>query len=120
MNVLKLKLKTQKLSTLDNLSDVNITKAFKLIKPTTPVLLIGQLTSSKHNKSLMTWNESTSILSATIPNPVFTIFRSTIEYGAVGAHELSAYQHAKKVSVLIKQILQGEPVSNIMPIKKQS
>ncbi len=103
---------------IDDLNDNNILEELKGVDPKVPILLIGQLISSKYKNALMGWNEGTTALSRVVDNPIFTIASTTLDYGAVGVHELHGSQHAQQTSVLIKKILQGTPASDIEPIKK--
>ncbi len=106
----------KKIHIIDDLRDNNIAEAFKGIAENVPILLIGQLVSPNHNNALLSWNGGVEEVSKWLKNPVFTIAVTTLEYGAVGAHELHGSQHAKKASGLIKQILQGTSADDIKPI----
>lgn len=102
---------------IDDLEDDDIVERLGGVDSKVPILLIGQLISVKHNHALLSWNKGTVILSQLLDNPIFTIAITTLEHGAVGAHELHGSHHAQRASVLIKQVLQGRSVNEIEPIR---
>lgn len=100
----------------EDLRDDEVIKSFSEVDSHVPVFLIGQLVASERNNALISWNGGVELLYKWIPNPLFTIAITTIDHGAVGAHELSGVEHAKQASGLINRILHGDPVDNIEPI----
>lgn len=101
---------------VDDLKDDQIPVFFENVDPKTPILLIGQLISSKYRSALLNWNDGSKEISSWVKNPIFTIAITTLNHGATGAYELSGVKHAQVAAMLVKRVLNGETTASIKPI----
>lgn len=106
----------QKIHIIDDLKDNEIIEVFNKFNSDIPIFLIGQLSSPDEHNRLLSWNQGVEKISKLVHNPIYSIAITTLEYGAVGADNLDARQHALRTAVLVKKILAGIPVNEIKPI----
>ena len=83
-----------------------------------PIFLAGQLRSESADGPLVEFEEGALILSSQIPNLIYTDSIMSIGHGAIGGKVLDGSYHARQAVRLVEDILDGVPVSEILPITK--
>ncbi|MEB3295670.1 MAG: ATP-binding protein, partial [Synechococcales bacterium] len=67
---------------------------------------------------LLSFEKIAQLLSAQLPNPIYTDTRMYVGHGAVGGKVLDGQYHANVAVQLAEKILDGTPVNDIKPITK--
>lgn len=107
-----------KIHYIEEISDEEIPIVFEKYDSDIPIFQVGQIVSKSNNGGLISWKDGAQLLTDLLPNPLFNLVVASLDYGTVGAYQLSGDVHAKQASKIIKLVLEGASVDSIEPIRK--
>lgn len=104
------------ITVLNDVVDVDVSQSLSGYPSDWPILVLGQLRQERADGPLASFQETAEVLSATLPNPLYTVSTTFLGHGVVGGKVLDPEYHAAQAVELAHQVLAQSTTTGVEPI----